>query len=55
LTLAKKLKIPLSTHSSGSQVILDDEYRNTAVFRNHNGTQYTVLCEDHVISFLSRN
>jgi len=52
-TPPEEFKISIATHPSGSQIILDDEYGDNAIFRNHHGTQYALFCEDHVISFLS--
>jgi hypothetical protein len=51
--LAEEFKILFTTHPSGSQIILDNEYRDAAVFWNHNGTQYALFCKDQVISFLT--
>jgi hypothetical protein len=51
--LGKQLKIPFTTDARGSQIILDNEYGNAAVFWNHDGTQHALFCEDHVVSFLT--
>jgi len=51
--LPEEFKISFATHPSGSQIVFDDEDWDTAVFWNHNGTQYSRFYKDHVISFLT--
>ena len=49
--LIKKFEVSLAGHPGSSQIVLDDEYRNCGVFRNHEGPQDTDLRVHHVIAF----
>jgi hypothetical protein len=47
----EKFEVVLARHSCSPQVVLDDEYWNSGVFRNHNWSDDTRLRENHVITF----
>ena len=47
----EKVEVTFAGHSGGSQVVLDDEYGNSSIFRNHDWSDDAWLGEDHVITF----
>ncbi len=49
----KEVPIPFADHTGGSKQILDDEYGNVPVHRNHQRTLYTWFRVNEVITFLS--
>ena len=47
----QKFEVAFARHSGGSQVVLDDEYGNRSVFRNHDRSYNAWFGEHHVITF----